>query len=473
MNDDRLSRGPARAILAAAALAVAIALAAAVLGGSGGSGGSEAQARAQAQRPNIVMIFSDDQQYQTLRAMPYLRKRDDWVNFGNAMVNTALCCPSRATALTGLTSTNNGIESNSEAAQFKGQSTIADWLSADGYRTGFIGKYFNKFPWDEAEDYIPDGWDYWVSYSGKQGYRDYTLNDNGRLSFRDQPRDYSTDVFTDGAVEFIEASSGSEPFFSFVSYFGPHGPWTPPGRYKDADVPRIPRHDSYLERDVSDKPEWISQLELPNRKKRRELREDRLKHQRAMLAIDDGVRRIFKALEETGELDETIVVYTTDHGISFGDHRYTKKNCLHESCSRVPLLIRVPGLEGRRENALVGNIDLTPTFADYAGIETGRPVDGRSLRPILEQERKRLHKGIYLRRAQGSKPKRYKALRTKRFKYGAYDKTGERELYDLRRDPYELENLLAGPNPPARWVRKGDQLKQRMKRIAKTPPKVR
>lgn len=462
----RMSSRPGGAILAAAALAVAIAAAAIAVGNSGDV------AEAKADAPNIVVILSDDQQYRSLNAMPYTRKRDDWVNFSAAMVNTALCCPSRATALTGLTSSNNGIESNSETAEFNGQSTIADWLSDDaGYRTGFIGKYFNKFPWDEAEDFIPEGWDYWVSYTGKQGYRDYTLNENGALVERDRPKDYSTDVFTDKTVEFIETSDPDQPFFTYLSYFAPHGPWTPPGRYVDAKVKRIPKTEAYLERDVSDKPQWIRELPQASRSKRRELREDRLRHQRAMLAVDDGIRRIFEALEAKGELDETIVLYTTDHGIAFGDHRYTKKNCVYEACSRVPLLIRVPGIDGRRERALVGNIDFAPTISDYAGIETGRPVDGRSLRPILEQDRNRLHKAIYLRRAQGGKAKRYSGLRTKRFKFADYDKTGERELYDLRRDPFEVENLLATGN--RRWERKADELQRRMKRVAKTPPKVR
>lgn len=201
------------------------------------------------------------------------------------------------------------------------------------------------------------------------------------------------------------------------------------------------------------------------------MRENRIRHQQALLAIDDGIEAIFEALEEKGVLDETIVMYSTDHGISMGEHRYNHKTCGYEVCSRVPLLIRAPGVEGRTEPALVGNIDFTPTFADYAGIKTGEPVDGRSLRPIIEGERKRLHKGVYLHRAQGKKLRIFSGLRTSRWKYMNYDKTDEQELYDLRRDPNELFNLISTDR--AKWERKADQLRDQMARIRNTPPRIR
>jgi N-acetylglucosamine-6-sulfatase len=454
-----------RALLGAAALAVVVALVAIAVGGAGASDAAKVK-----QRPNIVVIFTDDQQYQSLKGMPYVSKRKDWVNFSNSMVNTALCCPSRATLLTGQTSSDGGIERNKDAPKFKGRSTVADWLQAGGYRTGFVGKYFNKFPWDEADDYVPDGWDYWVSYSGKQGYRDYTLNENGTLVDRDRPKDYSTDVFTDKTVEFIESAGSEQPFFALVSYFAPHGPWVSPKRHQGVKVKRIPETDAFFERNVRDKPKWIRELPKPTRKLRREFRRKRVEHQRSLLAIDEGVRKIFKTLEAKGELDNTIVIYTTDHGAAMGDHRYTRKNCAYEACSRVPLLIRAPGIDGRRENALVGNIDLAPTFTDYAGIETGEPVNGRSLRPILERERKRIHKSILLRRAHGRSDRSYWGLRTKRFKYVRL-KTGERELYDLRSDPYELRNRLGTGRP--KWKRKARALDQRLRRVRATKPKIR
>lgn len=454
----------ARAIALAAALAVGVAVVALIAGGS-----ETVDAADDRDRPNIVVFFADDQHNRSMRAMPYMNSRDDWVKFSSAMVNTALCCPSRATMLTGLTSTNNGIESNSETALFNGQSTVAEWLNDDGYQTGFIGKYFNKFPWDEKATFVPGGWDYWVSYDGKQGYDRYTLNDNGTLVRKGKGAGaYSTDVFNEKAVEFIEDADPDRPFFTMVSYFGPHGPWVPAKRHRNADVPQIPETEAFLEKDVSDKPDWIASQKRPDKA---ELRADRLNHNRTILSLDDGVRDIFAALEAKGELDETIVLYTSDHGIAMGDHRYTKKNCAYEVCSRVPAWIRVPGIEGRREKALIGNIDFTPTFTDYAGIRTRRPVDGRSLRPLIEEERNRLHKTIYLRRAQGGRDKIYSGARTQRWKYVRYDKTGEEELYDLKRDPEEVLNLLSTGRK--KWKKKAEALEAKMNRVRKTPPKVR
>ncbi len=431
-------------------------------------GGTDEVTAAKQDRPNVVVIMADDQFTTTLNAMPYTRSRDDWVRFDNTIVNTALCCPSRATLLTGLTSDHTGIESNSETSLFKDQPTIADWLSDAGYETGFIGKYFNKFPWGEPDDYVPHGWDYWASYAGKQGYYDYRLNDNGLVVDENGLKSYSTDVFAEKAVEFIDSTTPGRPFFSLISFFGPHSPWTPPTRYADAKVKKIRETPAFLEEDVSDKPRWIRRMPEPDAAK---MRENRTRHQRALLAVDDAIEAVFAALEAKGELENTIVLYTSDHGISMGEHRYAQKTCGYEICSRVPLLVRVPGIDGRRERALVGNIDFAPTIADYAGIETGEPVDGRSLRPVLEQARKRLHKGIYLHRAQGQKNRIFSGLRTKRWKYVSYDKVGEQELYNLRRDPDELFNLISTGR--RKWDRKATVLAAKLRRIRDTPPKIR
>ncbi len=431
---------------------------------------SEAEAgSADRERPNIIVILSDDQQNSSLGAMPFTSSRKRWVDFSSAMVNTALCCPSRATLLTGRTSERHGILSNSETAEFNGQSTIADWLNESGYQTGFVGKYLNKFPWDEAATFIPTGWDYWAAYSGKQGYWDYTLNDNGTLVDRKGEDSYSTDVFAEKMVEFIDTAETDRPLFGLVSFFGPHSPWTPAPRDREAEVDELEETEAFIEKNVRDKPTWVQNLPIPDIG---QLREQRIRHQRTLLSIDQGVRAIFKALKRRGELDNTLIVYSSDHGIGLGDHRYTKKTCGYEICSRVPLLIRAPGVKARTEEAVVGNIDFTPTFADYAGIETGETVDGRSLRKLLLGRRDVVHeKGIYLRRAQGSGERIFAGIRTEKWKYLNYGRAEERELYNLERDPDEVKNLLAANR--ARWVRKADELHEQMDDVRKTPSKVR
>jgi arylsulfatase A-like enzyme len=450
------------ATLATVALGVLVAVAVVVTGK-----GNVLQAAGD-DRPNIVVIMTDDQFMDTVWAMPYVDSRDDWARFSNAVVNTALCCPSRATFLTGQTSSHHGIESNSETSLFKDRSTVADWLDAAGYQTGFVGKYLNKFPWSEPANYIPPGWDYWAGYTGSMTYTDFTLNQNGELVDYAGGGNNSTDVLSTQAVDLINQVKKREPFFAFVSYLGPHGPATPPPRYADADVTPIPETEAFLEEDVSDKPQWVQRSTLPDVAK---LRDRRLRHQRTLLALDDGVQRIFEALERRGELDNTIVIYTTDHGISLGEHGYTKKTCGYEVCSSVPLLVRGPGVVPGGVRSLVGNIDLAPTLTDYAEIPTGEEVDGRSVRPILEGRERKIHRGVFLARAQGQRDKLFYGLRTKRWKYLSYRRTRELELYNLKTDPLELHNLMSTGR--MRWEKKAEGLDLRMQRIMAKRQRIR
>ncbi len=452
----------ARVTIAAFGLTLAVAMAAL------GAGGTDSVEAAKApDPPNIVVIMSDDQFNTTVGSMPFVDSRDDWARFSNSMVNTALCCPSRTTFLTGQTSDHTGIESNSETNQFKGRSTIANWLDEAGYQTGFVGKYLNKFPWGEDENYVPKGWDWWTGYTGKQTYLNFRLNENGSLVDYKGGAHNSSDVLSDHAVDFIEQVDTREPFFTFVSYNGPHAPSIPPPRYADAEVEPIPEDEAFLEEDVSDKPRWIQRQKLPDLET---LRQRRTQHQRALLAIDDGVKDIFQALEETGELDDTIVMYTTDHGVSLGEHRYAKKTCGYEVCSRVPLLIRGPGVQPGGVRNLVGNIDLAPTLADYAGIPTGRRVDGVSLKPLLEGDPAPVHKALLLQRAQGQGDRRFVGLRTKKWKYIHYTKTGERELYNLKKDRLELFNLLSTDRH--KWAKKADDLEQQTKELRRARAQI-
>jgi N-acetylglucosamine-6-sulfatase len=452
----------ARAIFAAAALVVVIVVSAIVMGSR------NIVEAARDERPNIVVVMTDDQYNTTVKDMPYTSSRTDWAQFSNAMVNTSLCCPSRSTFLTGQTSTHTGIESNSECTEFDHQSTVAEWLDDRGYQTGYVGKYMNKFPWGHAGSYVPTGWDYWAGYDGGQTYFDFTLNENGSLVNYAGPHDYSTDVLSGQAVNFIDNTNSNHPFFAFVAYNSPHAPWTPPRRYADKDVEGIRETPAFLEKNVRDKPLWIRQSETPPAKK---LREDRVKHNQALLAVDDGVEDIFKALQERGELDNTIVIFTSDHGISIGEHRYNHKTCGYEVCSRVPVLVRGPGVTPGTIDGLIGNIDFAPTITDYAGIKTGKPVDGRSFRSLLERRKTTLHKAILLRRAQGQGDRIFWGLRTPRWKYVHYTRTEEKELYDLKRDPDELFNLLSTKRK--RWKKKAAQLEVRINRMRKVEPQVR
>lgn len=409
------------------------------------------------ERPNIVLVLTDDQSFESLARMPYVSGRQDWITFDNAFVNVPLCCPSRASILSGQYSHHSGVETNDAGAGFRDADTFATWLRGTGYRTGLIGKYLNGYPWGRA-GYVPPGWDDWRAFQ-RAGYFDYSLIENARSVRRGSaPADYSTDVLARKAAAFIAA--GTDPFLLVVAPFAPHAPRTPAPRHRSAfGDEEIPAPASLNEGDVSDKPAWVRALD-PQRAESME--NQRRKQYRSLLAVDDLVRGLFDALRDKGVLDSTVFVFTTDNGYSFGEHRHVRKTCPYEECVHVPLLVRYPGQRGISLRALAQHVDIAATFADLAGVTPTVPQDGRSLVPLLRGERTSWRDAVLLRWAGypggptaatvGPDIPAFWGLRTARYKYVELE-TGERELYDLRADPDELDNLASHPSSSGTMAR--------------------
>ena len=394
-------------------------------------------------RPNIVVILTDDQSFESVAAMPYLSQQKDWVVFDRAYVNVALCCPSRATVLSGQYSHHTGVEANRDGPRFREADTVATWLQAGGYTTGMIGKYLNGYPWGRGS-YVPPGWDRWHVFV-KVGYYDYTLNQNGIVSSHgSRPADYSTDVLARKATKFISAQSS--PFFLMVAPNAPHSERIPAPRHRSAPV-ALPSPVSLNEGDVSDKPAWVRGIALRDIDK---MNEERRRQYRTNLAIDDLVRKVTNSLRAKGVLDETVILFTTDNGFSFGEHRHFRKICPYEECMRVPMLARHPGAKGRHVDELVQNVDLATTIADLAGVKPSIVQDGRSLAPLLRDAGGPWRDQLLMRWAGGSSDDfdeagpdsipSFWAIRTDRYKYVELS-TGERELYDLDQEPGEIQNL--------------------------------
>jgi N-acetylglucosamine-6-sulfatase len=415
--------------------------------------------------------MTDDQAAGSMKVMRRVRTRlgDRGTTFTNSYVNTPMCCPSRATYLTGQYAHNHGVNGNvSPEGGFErfqanhGDNNLATWLQASGYATGYVGKYLNGYGTGDPH-FVPAGWDEWraASPSAHLVY-DYRLNENGSLVRYGRSReDYKQDVLTNQAVRFINTNApGALPFFLSVAYTAPHkgGPAPnpqPPANCNQSAKPAprhahafdsapLPKPPSFNEADVSDKPPSIQALaRFDGRTMATITRHFRCRLE-SLLSVDEGVARMITALADTGELDETLVVFTSDNGFFHGEHRFQDGKARHyEEASRVPLIIRGPGVPAdARERTPAVNADLTATILDAANVEPGLPADGVSLLPVAADGIAELDREILIENMA------YSAIRTRRYVYVEHaggEDAGSRELYDLEADPYELESLHANP----------------------------
>jgi len=405
-------------------------------------------------RPNVLIILTDDQRWNLLDTMPTVRERigNQGIRFTRALAQNPLCCPGRASLLTGQNSSTHGVWHNiapeGGAPAFDDSETLATWFDAAGYRTAYVGKYLNRY--DLLAPYVPPGWDEWHVLRG-QGYFDPLMVRNGVEGVEEG---YSTDILTDIAVGLIGqgawprgdaiasgATPDQAPFFLVYAPFAPHKPATPAPRHEGTcDALPVKLSPAFNEQDVSDKPLWIQSLSLKDEESVRALARDQLC---SLKAVDEGVGRLLDALGD--ELDNTIVVFLSDNGFSLGDHRYLQKPCLYGSCLRIPLMIRYPPMiePGSRNGSLVLNIDIAPTLLELAGVEAGEP-DGLPLVPIFEGERRVRRQALVEMRSHDDPSLHDFGLRSRRWQYIELA-TGERELYDLREDRWEMLNVVADP----------------------------
>ena len=446
--------GKAIARIAAAALALGCLAAAAPASASA------------APRPNVVVIETDDQTANTLWAMPIVQRElaGRGVTFENSFVSYSLCCPSRATFLTGQYAHNHGVFDNvlpfGSFYKLDSTNTLPVWLQAAGYRTMHVGKYLNRYGTRDPLQ-VPPGWSDWhalvdpTTYS----YFGFTTNDDGRLThYPPTPANYSTDVLARKATDLItEASRGPRPFFLWTAFLAPHfslSPFherdDPPGFHTPTPAPQdrnrfawapLPRPPSFDEADLSDKPTEIQAYPRLSDSIQSAIRENYQQELETLQAVDRAVGRIVDTLQRTGQLGRTLIIFTSDNGYFHGEHRIPREKIVpYEPAIRVPLIVSGPGIpQGVRRPQLVSNQDLAPTILAATGARPGRVEDGISLYPLmrhgqLEPGRDLLIEGLY------HVPfVTFAAIRTNRWFYAEYS-DGQRELYDLLADPDELVN---------------------------------
>jgi arylsulfatase A-like enzyme len=444
-------------------------------------------------RPNIVLILTDDQRWDTTDGthsplgasiMPHTRAAlaDQGVELPNAFVTTPLCCPSRVSILSGQYAHRSGVYSNippnGGAEYFDDSSSMGIWLQAAGYRTGFYGKYMNGYKnlWDEGlgeTQYVPPGWSEWHAFV-QPDFFNYTFVDQsesgpvGTTDYGSAEEDYSTDVLRRLAVEFIESTPVDQPFFLFLNFNAPHTPLTPAPRH-DGSFAHFPpwRPPSHNEADISDKPSWV-QAKPPFEGADLDLLDhERIKRLEMLRAVDEaidgaeifGTKSIMRALRDAGIADDSIVIFLSDNGLMWGEHRLRLKGKPYEEAIRTPMLVRYPKLAPlpRTEERFALNIDLAPTLVELAGAVVLPPIvqDGVSLLGLLDATARDWRTDFL---AEGWRTGRvWATVREERWKYTELPivpgdpMTGfELELYDLWNDPYELDSLHALPEHAAR-----------------------
>jgi arylsulfatase A-like enzyme len=443
-------------------------------------GGAPVGAQSPPVRPNIVMVVVDDMRWDDMGVAghPFVetpnidRVAREGARFANAFATTPLCSPSRGNLLTGLYAHTSGIVDNVERGPASHQlDTFPRMLQRAGYDTAFIGK------WHMGNDDTPrPGWDYWLSMKGQGQLFDPPLNENGE---RKVVKGYITDIFSEKAAAFIERPR-TKPFLVYLPHKAIHPDLTVKlpegqqalvrggflaaprheGRYAEAKVPRrtnygvTPTDKPALMRAV----EGVTPISLDTVTPDETIR-DRLE---MLLSIDDGLGTMLSALERVGKLDDTIVVFTSDHGYFYGEHGLNaERRFAYEESIRIPLVARYPRLikPGTIPEQLTLTIDLAPTLLELGRAPVPQALQGRSLVPLLRGERPKDWRTSVL-IEHHSDPERYlgrgalrralnmgyKAVRTERHKYIQYTElSGMDELYDLQSDPYEMNNLFANP----------------------------
>jgi N-acetylglucosamine-6-sulfatase len=437
-------------------------------------GAAPGDALADTAKPNIILIMSDDEDVAAHAFMPKTKAliEDEGTTFANFFISYPICCPSRASILRGQYAHNTEVLDNKPPLGGYEKfdeldleaSTLGTWLQAAGYRTAMIGKYINRYT--PEKDGVPPGWNDWYVGGNAHPSYDYTLNENGRVvHYGDDPEDYLTDVLARKAVQVIRAAADDElPFFLYVQPYTPHSPSIAAPRHLDmfsaAVLPRTPAFD---EADVADKPAQISGLPPIDAERLAPLEKEYRKRLASLQAIDDMVESIVDTLVSARLLDNTYVIYTSDNGFHLGEHRLPAgKNTPYEEDLRVPMVMRGPGVPaGGRIDDMVVNIDLAPTLAELAGAAIPEFVDGRSFAGLLAATdipwrqsfliERRTFEWQLAQMVSGNdeeirRAAHFNGLRTPDLTYVEYG-TSERELYDLRADPFQLENRIDDADP--------------------------
>ena len=494
-------------------------------------------------RPNILVVMTDDQAQADLKHMPNVKRllMKQGTTFADAVDSYPLCCPARATFITGQYAHNHGVASNFWPNGWNGMKGRANimpaWLQKVGYRTALIGKWLNGYGSVDAHGEVPKGFDIWRGLldASAYDYYNYVMNKDGDLTtwgdadfarklvefshiqvidnqagasgvFKalsdtfgpgpysywgtEEPENYSPDV-TGGITEELVRSekSSKKPFFIWWAPAAPHREDVattlmgrpgrdprPAPRYEEKSKKyKLPRPPSFNEKDVSDKPfNLTSKAPSLTQKQIDQLQLDYEGRIGSLLAVDDHVKKLIGTLKDTGQLRNTLIVFLSDNGWLQGQHRIPGDKFLpYEESLRIPLILRGPGVpKNQTVKGQVANVDFTPTLLDAAKARAGRVQDGVSLLPTVRNPRKRPNRLIQIEATaplfrqnlpanQWDRP--WHGVRTNRYTYVEYPEAGDAELYDRRKDPYQLKNVVKSP----KYAKVRKHLKRKLAKLDK------
>jgi N-acetylglucosamine-6-sulfatase len=461
-------------------------------------------------QPNVIVILMDDEATSDMSVMSNVQSEiaAQGVSFNEAYSSFPLCCPSRATLLSGQYAHNHGVlgnlPPNGSWTRFQPHESndLPVWLQGSGYYNVHIGKYLNGYANNATDLYVPPGWDQWYGKVSEDAlYYDYSLIEKTGPTatphvtfYGNQPADYQTDVFANRAVNFLnDTGSTHQPFFLNLWFNSPHYPFDPAprdlGRLDGMALPALP---AYNEKNITDKPKWF-QHEFRRRLTRRQTRQiadqRRLKEEQ-LLSADEAIGRLIQTLKDKGILNNTYIIFTSDQGFFRGEHRIIAGKYLpYDPSSRVPLLIRGPGIpQGQTSNELVWFGDITQAILQLATGSQNPALDGRSLLPFAENPSLRTTRPVLLEAYTGAGAQEasvneggarsaaakvgiagrkgitgldddpqavksqedanhspaYKSIRTARYEYTIYA-NGQSELYDMQRDPAQMNSVVNNP----------------------------
>lgn len=414
---------------------------------------------------NVIIILSDDHRYDF---MSFMKQAPDWLetpgmdrlaaggaHIANAFVTTSLCSPSRASILTGQYAHRHRVVDNTSGIP-EGTKFFPELLHDAGWRTAYIGKWHMG---EDADDPRP-GFDHWVGFRGQGTYNDPVLNIDGR---RQEIKGYTTDILTRYALDWLKSEArddGGHPFFLMLSHKAVHAEFVPAerhaGRYRDVAIP-YPETMPKTESNLHDQPRWVQaqrnswhgvdyayhgQFDFDTFYRR---------YAETTLALDESVGAVLDFVQKSKFANNTLIIYLADNGFSLGEHGLIDKRQAYEESMRIPMIAWAPGFvpAGVTVTDIVRNIDIAPTILDLAGVKATRPIDGRSVLPLLRGESMdspgELLYEYYWEHAFPQTPTTF-ALRGDRFKYIYYQGVWDtQELFDLSNDPHERHNLFDLP----------------------------